>query len=267
MIYAISVREVVTSVPLEPDADPPQREGSFGRYWIWGGGDRSRYLMYRLLPEGRRGRLESETAVNGNRISWFHPDANVTDVMKRPSPDWPAGPDANGYPGFSPFSDPGAQLRARVEEGTLRVTGRTTVRGRTAYRLVSKARRDPQEGVLRESVTYLVDARTYLPLEIRSRSLGDFGRVDPRWGAASSFAGGPSTCAMSASRSRVGTARCCGCAPTRAPACVARDHAVKIPWHPGTLVARVPGVGTPTLRVPSELHTDGGRQHESQASR
>jgi hypothetical protein len=35
---------------------------------------------------------------------------------------------------------------------------------------------------LRESVTYLVDARTYLPLEIRSRSLGDFGRVDPALG-------------------------------------------------------------------------------------
>jgi hypothetical protein len=92
VIYAISVREVVTSVPVEPDADPPQREGSFGRYWIWGGGDRSRYLMYRLLPAGRHGRLESEIAVNGNRISWFHPDANVIDVMKRPSPDWPAGP-------------------------------------------------------------------------------------------------------------------------------------------------------------------------------
>ena len=67
-------------------------------------------------------------------------------------------------------------------EGTLRVKGRTTVRGRTAYRLVSKPRTDPREGVLQETVTYLVDARTYLPLEIRNRMLGDFGRVDPALG-------------------------------------------------------------------------------------
>jgi hypothetical protein len=35
---------------------------------------------------------------------------------------------------------------------------------------------------LRESVTYLVDARTYLSLEIRNRALGDFETVDPALG-------------------------------------------------------------------------------------
>ena len=102
--------------------------------------------------------------------------------MKRPSPDWPASSGDNGYPGFSPFSDPGAQLRARVDQRTLRVKGRTTVRGRTAYRLVSKPRRDPQQGSCEKpSPTWWTRA----PI-CRSRSaistLGDFGNVDPALG-------------------------------------------------------------------------------------
>ena len=41
---------------------------------------------------------------------------------------------------LQPGSDPGAQLRAHVESGRLRVAGRAVVRGRSAYRLVSSPR-------------------------------------------------------------------------------------------------------------------------------
>ena len=82
-------------------------------------------------------------------------------------------PPDSGYPGFGPGSDPGAQLRAHVESGRLRVAGRAVVRGRSAYRLVSSQRSDPRSGLESETVTYLVDARTYLPLEVRQRSVID----------------------------------------------------------------------------------------------
>ena len=51
--------------------------------------------------------------------------------------------------------------------------GRTTVRGRTAYRLIAKAKPDAQPDEAFGTVTYLVDARTYLPLEVRQRVVFD----------------------------------------------------------------------------------------------
>ena len=74
---------------------------------------------------------------------------------------------------------PAAQLRAHVDSGRLRVAGRTTVRGRTAYRLVSEARDLPREGIEAERVTYLVDARTYLPLEVRNRVIFTHTKFEP----------------------------------------------------------------------------------------
>lgn len=112
-------------------------------------------------------------------MSWFIADSNTIDVMERPTPDWPAPPNDTGYPGFSPFSEPGAQLRAHVDQGRLRVAGRTTVRGRTAYRLVSGPRSLPRNGIDDETVTYLVDARTYLPLETRIRVVLDHRESGP----------------------------------------------------------------------------------------
>jgi hypothetical protein len=41
--------------------------------------------------------------------------------------------------------------------------------GRTAYRLVSEAWDSPGDGIEAQRVTYLVDTRTYLPLEVRAR--------------------------------------------------------------------------------------------------
>jgi hypothetical protein len=90
-------------------------------------------------------------------------------VSERPTRDWPAPPEGSGFPGFDPFSDPGAQLRTHVNEGRLRVAGRIAVRGRTAYRLVSEPRSRPRDNIQDETETYLVDARTYLPLEVRVR--------------------------------------------------------------------------------------------------
>lgn len=93
----------------------------------------------------------------------------------------PAG-ERGDFPGVSPFSDPGAQLRRHVDQGRLRVDGRTTVRGRAAYRLASAPLSDSERGVERETVTYLVDARTYVPLAVRARTVFDFTDVDPALG-------------------------------------------------------------------------------------
>jgi hypothetical protein len=168
VIYAITERRTVTTRRLGGRGRAASSERTLGRYWLWAGGRRSRFLVYGLRPDAARGPLESEITVDGDRLSWFLAPSNTISVSKVPWRDWPAPPDDRGYPGFSPASDPGAQLRAHVESGRLRVAGRTTVRGRTAYRLVSRPRSVPSEGIKADTVTYLVDARTYLPLEVRN---------------------------------------------------------------------------------------------------
>jgi len=91
---------------------------------------------------------------------------------------WVSGPDrivamgfaerqANrGAPGIDRFADPGARLRALEQQGRLRLAGTTQFGNRRAYRLVS--------GVVpgwsknsEESVVFLVDTETYLPLAER----------------------------------------------------------------------------------------------------
>jgi hypothetical protein len=70
-----------------------------------------------------------------------------------------------------PFADPAAQLRRFVDQGKLHSAGRARVRGKPAYRLVSDVTSERKSGVRAERVTYLVDARTYFPVELRDRSV------------------------------------------------------------------------------------------------
>ncbi len=180
VIYAITERQTVTSEPLEPRTGTSLDERAFIRSWLWGAGKRNRALRYRLLPTGRPGRLLEEAVVTPERIVSFDAKGRTT-LDFAPDEVDPVGdqdestksPADSGYPGFEPGSDPGAQLRAHVESGRLRVAGRAVVRGRSAYRLVSSQRSDPRSGLESETVTYLVDARTYLPLEVRQRSVID----------------------------------------------------------------------------------------------
>jgi hypothetical protein len=71
-----------------------------------------------------------------------------------------------GAPRLDPYADPGTQLRALEQQGGLRVAGTTRVGDRTAYRLVSGT----VPGMTKhetESVEFLVDSETYLPLAQR----------------------------------------------------------------------------------------------------
>jgi hypothetical protein len=68
-----------------------------------------------------------------------------------------------GAPSLDPYADPGSQLRALEQQGRLRLEGTTRVGDRTAYRLVSGT----VPGMTKhetESVEFLVDSETYLPL-------------------------------------------------------------------------------------------------------
>lgn len=169
VIFAITERGSFSMRPLEPGVDPQPDERVFRRSWVWGAAGRVRFLAYRVLPGGEPGRLRGEVVSTPERVVWY--DARGDRMFSHtPDQDAPEGrPADSGYPGFDPFSDPGHQLREHVENDRLRVAGRTTVRGRTAYRLVSAPHSDPEAGIERETVTYLVDARTFLPLEVRNR--------------------------------------------------------------------------------------------------
>jgi hypothetical protein len=182
VIYAITQRASFRSVALEPGTETTPDERLFERSWAWAEGDRSHALRYSLRADGRPGRLLGEVVATTDRITWFDARGRVELDYDRDRDDPPPEKqrDAGGrsaYPGFDPSWDPGAQLRAHVDNGRLRLTGRTTVRGRTAYRLVAKA--DPGAPAAEDfgTVTYFVDARTYLPLEIRQTVVFDHSDV------------------------------------------------------------------------------------------
>jgi hypothetical protein len=180
VIYAVTERRTSTSSPLTPGLEVSPDERGYVRYWLWAGDERSRFLMYDMRADGSRGRLESEVTAHDRRLTWFMARSNTISVREPPRQDRDDEPARGGFPGFSPFAEPGAQLRAEVDEGRLRVGGRTTVRGRRAYRLVSERRSGP--GFEDERVTYLVDARTYLPLELRVRIVFKQSRFEPGGG-------------------------------------------------------------------------------------
>jgi hypothetical protein len=121
--------------------------------------------------DGRQGRLLHDFA--GRRIPG--PSANPVLIWEASSNTIREagfrGPDTRA-PFIDPFNDPGTQLRALEAEGRLRMAGETRVGGRQAYRLVSGQVPHPRlrDGV--ESVEYLVDTDTYLPLA-RSYSTRD----------------------------------------------------------------------------------------------
>jgi hypothetical protein len=182
VIYATVERWTMRSVALDPGVDTSPDERVFLRTWLWREGDRSRFMYYQLRPDGRPGRLRSEVVSTPERIVWF--DAGGQREMSYDRDRERAGgeqpDDSSGgtaFPGFDPFSDPGAQLREHVDSRRLRVAGRTTVRGRTAFRLVARdtARSGPNEGF--GTVVYFVDAATYLPLEMRQRVVFDHSDV------------------------------------------------------------------------------------------
>jgi hypothetical protein len=172
VIYAITERHTISSRALEPGARLFPEERGFVRLYLWRSGERSRFLDYGLRADGGPGRLRAEMVVDDEATRLFDPVSNTIDVLMRGGQSVPVAPtEDDGYPGFSPSSDPGAQVRAHVEQGRLQVAGKTTVRGRTAYRLTSRPRSVPKQGIEREMVTYLVDARTFLPFEVRQRTV------------------------------------------------------------------------------------------------
>jgi hypothetical protein len=176
VIYAVTERVELTTRQLKPGAET-RREAGFRRYWLWPGEARTRFLDYRERADGRPGRLATESVGVGDRLAIWFADTNSINVFDPPDDqgtDHPSMPDGD-YPGFDPFSDPAGQLRRHVENGGLRVAGRTTVRGHGAYRLVSGRRSRPSPGVVWERVAYLVDARTFLPLATRWSGVFDSG--------------------------------------------------------------------------------------------
>ena len=113
-----------------------------------------------------------------------------------------------------------AQLREHVEQGRLRVAGKATVRGRTAYRLVARADPDAKPDEDFGTVTYFVDARTYLRSRSGSEAALTSAMCRVAGGSASSSAS--STSATKPCRSPTRTR-----SSSRRAAAAGRDHAVK----------------------------------------
>jgi hypothetical protein len=167
-VYHVVMRFRVSGVPENEDA------------WIeqWLAPHRSRSLQY-ALHHGRRGKFLGEISFNGDRMFWYDPETGAVagkihhlggEVHPRSGGPGPRTP-RNGPPGADPFADPAAQLRRFVDQGKLHSAGRARVRGKPAYRLVSDVTSERKSGVRAERVTYLVDARTYFPVELRDRSV------------------------------------------------------------------------------------------------
>jgi hypothetical protein len=119
------------------------------------GGHRGKLLEEfagRRLP-GRRGGPLLRWEVHSNTIS----EAGFA-----------VGSDTSGPPRIDPFGDPGTALRTLEQQGRLRLAGTTRVGNRTAYRLVSGVVPGTATGE-KDSVEFLVDSQTYLPLVQRHR--------------------------------------------------------------------------------------------------
>jgi hypothetical protein len=133
----------------------------------WHTTDGSRHEKVFADGHGRPGKLLGELAGRrapgrrgGPMVRW---DARANTIY---SGRFGTLPGNRGAPSLDPNSDPGATLRALEDQGRLRLDGTVDVDGRRAYRLVSGTVPSKFRGS-RESVEFLVDADTYLPLASR----------------------------------------------------------------------------------------------------
>lgn len=155
----------------------PERRTFYYETWHTTGG--RMHQKFFAANGRRRGRLLSDVAGRrlpgrrGGPVLVWSSESNTIQVMGFA----PRDPD-RGAPGIDPFADPGARLREFEEHGRLRLAGTTRVGNRRAYRLESGMVPGPV-GRARESVEFLVDAETYLPLaEHRSVRLGSGRGID-----------------------------------------------------------------------------------------
>ena len=156
------IYHVVERARAEVSYDPGQDTTIYLESWLTSDG-RIHQRTY-AATDGRRGRLLHDFAgrrIPGRRVNpvltWEASSNTIGGAGFRPGPDTAA-------PFIDPFNDPGAQLRALEAEGRLRVAGETRIGDRPAYRLVSGPVPHPRLQNGTESVEYLVDADTYLPL-------------------------------------------------------------------------------------------------------
>jgi hypothetical protein len=147
-IYAITERDSVGG-----------GERAFRRTWLWVGGRQSRSVEYALRRNGSPGRPRLELTSDGHRVLFW--SAAINTIATLPTKQQRTIP------------DPASELRGLVARGHLRAAGRTTVRGRPAYRLESGV----HQGV---RTTYFVDVRTYLPIAMHTRVRNPHQRIDGR---------------------------------------------------------------------------------------
>jgi hypothetical protein len=161
VVYHVVERSHVSATGT-PD---PARMTIFTEYWHTTGG---RYHAKTYAARGdRRGRLRNDMAGRrlpgrrgGPALLWTA-GANTIVAMGYAHRD-----PSKGAPGIDYFTDPGARLRALEEQSRLRLAGTTRFADRRAYRLVSGVVPSWMKGG-EESVEFLVDSETYLPLAER----------------------------------------------------------------------------------------------------
>ena len=160
-VYHVLERTEVSPTGI-PDAAP---RTVYFEYWHTTGG---RYHGKTFAARGRgRGRLLSDMAGRrlpgrrgGPALLWISASNKIV-AMGFAQRD-----DTKGAPTLDRFADPGTRLRALEEQGRLRLAGSTRFANRRGYRLVSGTVPGPTKAG-EESVEFLVDSETYLPLAER----------------------------------------------------------------------------------------------------
>jgi hypothetical protein len=175
-VYHVLERMDARATGPEP-ARKTTRMSFYSEYWHTTGGRMHRKVFAVNGP--RRGKLLQDMAGRrrpgrrgGPVLVWSSRSNTLVHMGFAP-------PDADkGAPGIDPFGDPGTRLRELEEQGRLRLAGTTRVGNRNAYRLVS-GEVPVAFGRMTESVEFLVDTKTYMPLaEHRSRRFKSGAGVD-----------------------------------------------------------------------------------------
>jgi len=182
--HSVTRRQIITKGGTQGDVSFFQEswstsDGRFHRKSFRTVGGRRGMLVEEIAGKWRPGRAQ------GPALMYVAPDNRRPGRTSGPVPVYAGNTISRGgfgyraqpgaAPSLDPYGDPGAQLRQLQEQGRLRFAGETRVDGRAAYRLVSDVKQLGRRG--RESVEFMVDSETYLPLaeHLSRRSGANFG--------------------------------------------------------------------------------------------
>jgi hypothetical protein len=125
--------------------------------WLTLDNTRSRARTFALV-DGRRGRMLHELTTDPKQV-WSYTPRNNRLILSTPR---------GGYGGPA-FPDPVTAFRQAYEAQSVRLVGEATLRGRRVWRLEDRSSWRQLGYPATRVITWFVDRRTYLPIEVRYR--------------------------------------------------------------------------------------------------